>query len=190
MTAGVRGSSGAGDAAGDPRSAGSGLLLEVSILALPLAIWARAHEHAEGLRREITLVVASEASAHEHHVPRRLLALFDELDADFAALTGEQQPHLAEAADQGRDAIDLLYRVPPEITGACRRLAAAMDAADRYCEEGRYLLSLATPPDALAFRRWYLGEFVRQAAGEPPLSWPAWVATHGVAPPAGPGDRP
>lgn len=151
---------------------------------------AQAHEDAEGLRRELTLVAASEAAAHDHHVPHRLLALVDELDAGWPALTPEERSRLIEAADQGRAAVDVVYRVPREIADACRRLAAALDEADRYCAEGRYLLSLATPPDALAFRRWYLGEFVRQVAGEPPVSWPAWVASHGIAQPADPGDRP
>lgn len=187
MTAGAGRSSGADGATGG--GAGCGLV-EVSILALPLDVWARAQEHAEGLLREFTLVAASEATAHEHHVPRRLLALVEELDIDYAAMTTEQQSRLFEAAAQGRDAIDLRYQVPPEIAVACQRLAAALDAADCFCKEGRYLLSLATPPDALAFRRWYLGEFVRQVAGEPPMSWPEWAASHGVEPRAGSGGQP
>jgi hypothetical protein len=30
----------------------------------------------------------------------------------------------------------------------------------------------------LAYRRWYLGEFTRQIAGEPPHSWQQWFETH------------
>jgi hypothetical protein len=30
----------------------------------------------------------------------------------------------------------------------------------------------------VAFRNWFLEEFVRQAAGEDPVPWPAWRAAH------------
>jgi hypothetical protein len=39
-------------------------------------------------------------------------------------------------------------------------------------------LTLVTPPEAVAFRTWFLEEFVRQVAGEDPLPWPAWRAAH------------
>ncbi len=51
-----------------------------------------------------------------------------------------------------------------------------MDEADDYCRAGQHLLTLVTPPEALAFRRWYLGEFVRQIAGEQPRPWTDWRA--------------
>ncbi|MGH9088652.1 MAG: hypothetical protein ACRDYZ_11195 [Acidimicrobiales bacterium] len=156
-------------------------LREVHIVGLPLAIWARAEEHADGLLREFALIAASEARGGEAHLPRHLLELIDELEADYAGLTVEQQSQLTDAASRGLDAIDLVYRVPPEILPACRRLGDALDAADRYCRDGEYLLTLATPPDALAFRRWYLGEFIRQIEGQPAQPWLDWVTEQGVS---------
>jgi hypothetical protein len=46
-----------------------------------------------------------------------------------------------------------------------------LDDADEYCREGRHLLTLATPPDLLAYRRWYLQQFVDQARGRPATPW-------------------
>jgi hypothetical protein len=47
-----------------------------------------------------------------------------------------------------------------------------LELADAFCRSER-LLSLATPADQKAFQRWYLGEFVRQSAGELAESWTA-----------------
>ena len=48
---------------------------------------------------------------------------------------------------------------------ASQHLGAIFDEADAYCRSGEHLLSLATPPDALRFRRWFLGQMVDQIAG-------------------------
>lgn len=167
---------GAAGPSGDDETAS---FVTVRLLAVPLRAWARADEHMDGLLREFALIAASQAHGGGSHPPRQLLDLIAELQQDYSALTSEQQTQLVEAAREGRDAIDLVYLVPPAVADACVRLSEALDAADRFCAEGEHLLSLATPPDALGFRRWYLGEFVRQVGGEPPQSWPDWVAEHG-----------
>lgn len=157
---------------------GAGALVGVRIIGLPLSIVAEAEEHVEGLLREFALIAASHASGGEAHVPGQLLDLVSELEGDYAEMTVRQQAQLAEARQDGLDSIDLVYDVPPSLADACIRLGDALDAADRFCREGRHLLSLATPPKPLAFRRWYLDEFVRQIEGKPPTPWPAWVADH------------
>ena len=163
-------------------------LTEVHILGLPVEILARAEEHVDGLLREFALIAASEAHGEEVHLPRQLLDLVHELERDYAAMTEEQQSRIAAAADTGLDSVDVVYRVPAEVAGACVRLGDALDAADRFCRDGKYLLNLATPPDAQAFRRWYLGEFVRQIEGQERRSWPQWAAEHGVPEVAHPED--
>ncbi|MCU1343940.1 MAG: anti-anti-sigma factor, partial [Acidimicrobiia bacterium] len=39
-------------------------------------------------------------------------------------------------------------------------------------------LTLAAPPDIMAFRRWFVEEFVREMAGEAPRPWPEYAALH------------
>jgi anti-sigma B factor antagonist len=41
-------------------------------------------------------------------------------------------------------------------------------------------MTLAAPPEAVQFREWFLGEFVRQARGEPPSPWPLERVQSGV----------
>ena len=50
-------------------------------------------------------------------------------------------------------------------------LGAIFDEADDYCRAGEHLLSLATPPEALAFRKWFINEFVAQIGGSAPVPW-------------------
>jgi hypothetical protein len=45
-----------------------------------------------------------------------------------------------------------------------------LNRADDYCRQGA-LLTLATPDDLVAFRRWYLGEFRAQINGARPTPW-------------------
>jgi len=70
--------------------------------------------------------------------------------------------------------------VPADVGGASVALGVMLDEADAYCREGRHLLTLSTPPEALAYRRWYLLQFVDQVAGRPPRSWSDWVSEHPI----------
>lgn len=152
--------------------------VEIRFLGLPVAVSAQAQEHVDGLLREFTLIAASHARGGEAHVPLQLLQLAEELQQEYSAMTTHQQAQLADARQQGLDHLDLVYRVPPSIAEACVRLGDALDAADMYCQQGEHLLSLTTPPGALAYRRWFLSEFIRQIDGEPPVSWGQWLAAH------------
>lgn len=153
-------------------------LVEVHLIGIPLPIWAQAQEHVDELLREFTLLVAGvQQHQSETNVPRRLLSLVDELQRDYEGITADQGAQLAQAAAAGLESLDLTYRVPRSTADACVALGHALDAADQFCRAGEHLLTLATPPEALAFRRWYLGEFVRQIAGQPPTPWPERART-------------
>jgi hypothetical protein len=155
-------------------------MVEVRLIDLPVAVWARAQQHVEELLREFTLLIAGvEQAPKDSHVPGQLLQLVEELQEDFAGMTDEQDAQLTQAAAAGKVSVELTYRVPPTVAQACERLAAALDAADEFCRSGQHLLTLATPADALAYRRWYLGEFIRQISGLPPTPWPRWAPEAG-----------
>jgi hypothetical protein len=151
-------------------------LVEVRILRLPVPILQRSREHGDGMMREFALIRLSES---EHPgVPRRLLEVADELRDRFSGFTAGTDAELAAAEASEAPEVDLVYKVPPDISEACVLLGSLLDEADEFCRSGQHLLTLVTPPEAKAFRVWFLEEFIRQAAGEEPLPWPAWRATH------------
>lgn len=144
---------------------------EVRLLRFPLDVHRRSTEAFEGLRREFQLIALRGPEADD--VPERLLRLVDALAVEYQGLNVEADSARDAAAERGdREVSELVYRVPPAVPGACIALSEMVDEADEFCRQGDLLLTLASPPEAVAFRRWYLGEFVAQMNGEPPLPWP------------------
>jgi hypothetical protein len=112
-------------------------------------------------------------------VPERLLDVVAELTHEFAAFTTAVTAQREEAAARGDSEIDLIYHMPPSTADAVRQLEALLEEVDEFCRSGQHLITLATPPESLAFRKWYLNEFIAQMErGEPPVPWPDYVAEH------------
>jgi hypothetical protein len=150
-------------------------LVEVRMLGFPLEVFQRAQEHGDGLVRELTLIAQAKP---EHDVPVRLAAIVSELSSRFAGFSEETDAVRDAAIDRGEQSVDLVYRLPRAAGAASVHLGDILDDADAYCRQGEHLLSLTTPPESLAFRRWFLGEIVRQAHGDPPRSWPDYLRAH------------
>ncbi|MFL6138107.1 MAG: hypothetical protein ACJ74O_09950 [Frankiaceae bacterium] len=149
-------------------------LVGVRLLEVPVALWARSAEHGDELMREFTLVAAAQQAGSEHEVPARLVSLVEELTASYGAFSAGPEERLAKAAADGLDSVDLWYEIPRAVGPAAQHLGELLDQADEYCRSGRHLLTLATPPDQCALRWWYLGQFIDQIAGGPPVPWPQW----------------
>jgi hypothetical protein len=151
-------------------------LVSVSILGMPLEVMQRSSEHSDELLREFALIRGEGSD----HVPARLLALIEELRGRFGSFSEGPRQAMQAALERGDATIDLHYDVPPTVAAAARQLGDLLDEADEFCRSGD-LLTLATQPEGLAFRHWYLDEFQRQIAGQPPRPW------SGVMEGAGPG---
>jgi hypothetical protein len=147
-------------------------LLDVHVLRIPLDIHQQATEHTAEVMREFGHL--AEASS-DSHVPARLIALDRALQERYTGFTEATSSEVEEAIARGDTEIDVTFKLPRDAGEAAGELNGMWDEVDRYCDEGRYLLALRTPPLVVAYRRWFLGEFIRQASGEPPLSWPDWA---------------
>ncbi|HEX6596251.1 MAG TPA: hypothetical protein VF045_04915 [Acidimicrobiales bacterium] len=145
-------------------------LVEIHILGMPVDAYREASEHGDELLREFALIREQEAEGGRE-VPRRLLRLVDELTDRFSGFTATQTAELAEAIARGAKTVDLHYLVPPSVKNACISLGAMLDEVDEFCRQGEELLTLATPPRAVAFRNWYLDQFIRQVDGKEPTTW-------------------
>ena len=146
-------------------------LVEVRLVDLPTDVHRAAAEHADELRREFTLLRAQRQGRSGGAVPDRLLDLMDDLEARFSGFTDATEQELEDAIARGVASVELVFRVPPEAAAAAAELGAMLDEADDFCRSGDALLTLETPPAALAYRRWYLEEFSRQIDGLPPCPW-------------------
>ena len=163
---------------------GSTALRTVRVLRLPLAVSARSTQHFDELMREFALITLDterdrESTDSKRPVPERLLDVVAELTDEFAVFTAAVTAQREAAAARGDSEIDLTYHMPPSTTDAVRQLEALLEEVDDFCRSGQHLITLATPAESLAFRRWYLNEFIAQMErDEPPVPWPDYVAEH------------
>jgi len=144
-------------------------LHEIRLLNVPLRILVAGREHHDDVMREFAMLALAEDMDAEH-TPKRMLELVDVLGRRYAAAAARPDAEVDAAIARGESSIDLVYHVPDHLADAADELATLMDEADEFCRERR-LLSLARPAVVIEFSRWYLDEFRRQIAGEPPRPW-------------------
>jgi hypothetical protein len=143
-------------------------LHRVRLVGVPVALWTKSAEHHDALMREFTLL-ALDDNAPE--LPRRLTQLIHDLRAAYGGNEGRDERHRADAVEKGLATIDLEYEVPAGVKDAAVRLTELLDQVDVYCANDSLLLTLASPPEQVAFRHWYVDEFVRQIDGGQPQRW-------------------
>jgi anti-sigma regulatory factor (Ser/Thr protein kinase) len=146
-------------------------LVPFAVLGLPLVVLSRTSEHYDGLFREFRLIADREKERATSSVPVRLIQLIDDLGSRFSGFTGTQEEQLRQATAEGRETVDLEYRLPADAVPELSRLDGLLDEADAYCAAGRDLLTLSPTGEAVAFRKWMLDEFVRQGSGAAPIAW-------------------
>jgi hypothetical protein len=153
-------------------------LVTVRLLGLPLDVQMRAQEHGDELTRELTLIAAQlRSDGNTHHLPNTFLNLIQQLTARYSAFTVEQERQLDDAIARGDETIDLTYRVPASVPEAAQALGAMLDEADEFCRSGQHLLTLATPDELVAYRWWFLSQFIDQVAGQAPVAWRDYAGT-------------
>ncbi len=157
----------------------------VLLLQTPVALWQRSSTHTEVVQRELDIVTADLGS---DSAPNRLVQIVQDIDIRFGRFGATATAALQEAAARGDERVDLELDVPADIIAATRDLLETMDLVDDYCRDGERLLTLATPPDLVAFRVWVLEELSRQIEqGLDPSPWPG--SDHDTSP-TGPPERP
>lgn len=141
---------------------------EIQVLGAPVRIWARSSDRHQDLMREFALMQFGHEDGHS--VPSRLLALAEELTGEYSALAEANVARRDAALNAGEQQLDLIYEVPVQVRDACQHLLDLLDEADDFCRTDQ-LLTLVTPPTQVAFRRWYLGQFIAQIDGLAPQPW-------------------
>jgi hypothetical protein len=145
-------------------------LAEVRFLNVPVELMFNADQHHQELVREFALIQLSDDSAKQD-VPARLLEVVDRERRQFSILAFRRTDELVEAIKRGDPHIDMEIAVPPDTAGpAALAMMKTLGEADEFCRRGA-LLTLATPPEYVAFREWFFGEIVRQLDGKPPRPW-------------------
>lgn len=149
---------------------GSEDLITIRLLGFPLDLHARAQQQSEAMRREFRLVL-EQAREHAGSVPARLVALSAELTSRYQGFSEEQEQRIEDGIATGKRQIDeLVFVLPRHVRTAAQQLGEILDEADAFCRSDQ-LLTLATPPDLVAYRTWYLESFISQCDGAQPRPW-------------------
>jgi hypothetical protein len=151
-------------------------LVEVRLVGVPLDIHRRAGEHSAEVMREFAHLVEGPTVSE---APARLVVVDRFLQQQYQRFSQSTSEEIEAAIARGASEIDVTFTVPRDAGSASEAFLVLWQEVDEYCAEGRYLLALRSPPEVAAYRRWVTGEFVRQTAGEPPLSWRAWLDQSG-----------
>lgn len=142
--------------------------LPVLLQDLPVDLYAETHLHHQELRRELRLLALAHGDAYP--IASSISRVFRSFDDQLRRSEGVTA--LDAALEEPAGHIDAHLVVPPALPHTANRMIDMLELADTFCRSER-LLSLATSPEQRAFRRWYLGEFVRQGDGEAPTPWSA-----------------
>lgn len=147
-------------------------LQTLRLLDMPLRHWASAKQHNDELMREFALIAGgAESAGGESPLPQRLLDLITQLRQQYGQGSAERDARLFDALEDGVDHLDVELQLPAAAVGALAQMAALLDEADAFCQQGQHLLTLTTPPELVAYRHWYLGELTAQLGGAAPTPW-------------------
>ena len=80
---------------------------------------------------------------------------------------------LDSAAESGLASVDVTYHAGQDVVDVMVAMEQLFDELEELCKAGS-LLTLAAPPDCVAYRRRVLGQYIDQLAGHAPVSWPEW----------------
>ena len=148
-------------AAGEPVE-----LLSVRLLGMPVQVFAVFRQWYAEIRRELRLLAF--AHPEDYPVAAELAEITLQVEQERAQASGVEALDAAIAA--GVEVVDLDYRVPVTAPETMARIADVLDRVDVFCRE-QLLLTMPEPRQVAEVRRWYFGEFARQARGLEPSPW-------------------
>jgi len=140
---------------------------------VPLELHGQVAAHVDALQREFEMVLRDQADAGRaatDPVPTDLRGRFQQLRHEFGYLGEQTHAVLTDARERGGAVADIAFDASPDVAEVSRGLLSLLVDADEYCRAGD-LMTLAAPPEVLAFHEWFLTELISQSEGNPPRPW-------------------
>lgn len=145
--------------------------MPVRLLGVPARLFAELRRYHFELRRELRLLAM--AAPEDYPLAVRITEVFARADIERRSSIGVDD--LDGAIMRGADTVDLDYRVPLTAPATMARIKELV--TELYQEFSHDNLLSLRPPDLLVdLQSWYLGEFVRQGAGQAPTRWAGAVS--------------
>lgn len=133
--------------------------IELGDVSTDLLVAAKAH--VDNVVREFALVSGGAASGQTAAVSRHLAELIDTVTTRFSEARQIIKQQALASVEAGRERTHLVLSLPASAVKAGCDYLAALDEVDAYARAAR-LLTLATPPQHRAFRKWYVNSLMHQ----------------------------
>lgn len=128
---------------------------------VPTSLLLAAKEHTENIVREFSLAASGAASGESAGIPLEMANMVDTVIHGFSAPRAAIKAQALAAAQRGEDRTQLVLELTAGAADAGYAYLAALDHADTYARRAQ-ILTLETPPQHRAFRRWYVGSLADQ----------------------------
>ncbi len=122
---------------------------------VPTDLLLAAKEHMDNLGREFALAATGASSGESAQLPADMASMVETLLSRFAIARQAIKAQALAAAARGDERTTLTLRLPIAAAEAGEAYLRALDQADAYARSAR-ILTLETPPQHRAFRRWYV----------------------------------
>ncbi|MPZ73660.1 MAG: hypothetical protein GEU74_10590 [Nitriliruptorales bacterium] len=133
-------------------------LHDVALVDFPVARYAQMQQHHDALLREFALIATD---LEDSRAPRDLLRLANEIFERYGDAAEPFREGVAAAVERGDIVTTLKLSIPNSTLRWTEDFLLLFEEADEYCARGD-LLTPAAPPEVVAFRRWMVGELIRQ----------------------------
>lgn len=141
-------------------------MITVELRNMPVELFSHLRLHFNELGRELRLLAMSDPDRYPMAV--EYAETYLQVEHERRQVVGIEP--LDQAIASGQESIDLTYLTPPTSPASMARIGVLLDSIyERFADES--LLAVRPPAELLDLQHWYLGEFSRQAAGEPPRPW-------------------
>lgn len=133
---------------------------DVSLLDFPVARFLQMQEQHDAMQREFALI-ALRAEDPDAEIPGRLKSLAAEMQQRPGDAADPFRHGVAEAAARGDIVVTLDLRIPFSTLRWTEDFLLLFEEGDEFCRQG-HLLTPPSPPEVVEFRRWLVGEMIRQ----------------------------
>ncbi len=149
-------------------------LHEIALVDVPVGRFTQMQQQHDAMLREFTLIALG-AKEGTSTASRRLVSLAEEIQVRVGDASPPFRDAVAAAEARGDVVMTLQMQIRFSTLRWCEDFLLLFEEGDELCRQGQ-LLTPPSPPEVAEFRRWIVGELIRQIRdGATPT--PFWAGT-------------
>lgn len=135
-------------------------LHDIALVDIPVDRFVQMQQQHDAMLREFTLIALGSPRGGSG-TSRRLVSLAEEMQVRFGESDPPFRAAVAAAKEQGDIVTTISMKIPFATLRWCEDFLLLFEEGDEFCRQGQ-LLTPPSPPEVAEFRRWLVGELIRQ----------------------------